>query len=141
MSLTPKTISQYHIFLASPGDVSEERQSVRQFFEQYNRTTAHLWSVQFVVVDWENYATTGIGRPQELITQQTLERFRDSLALVVGIMGQRCLASSPLAVWRQTSWPVRAVAGLAVVACDNVGPAIGKLALRGSKAFGVTGFL
>jgi hypothetical protein len=53
----------------------------------------------------------------------------------------RCLASSPLAVWRQTSWPVRVVAGLAVVACDNVGPAIGKLALRGSKAFGVTGFL
>ena len=89
MSLTPKTISQYHIFLASPGDVSEERQFVRQFFEQYNRTTAHLWNVQFVVVDWENYATTGIGRPQELITQQTLERFRDSLALVVGIMGQR----------------------------------------------------
>jgi hypothetical protein len=52
-----------------------------------------------------------------------------------------CLASSPLAVWRQTSWPVRVVAGLAVVACDNVGPAIGKLVLRGSKAFGVTGFL
>jgi hypothetical protein len=52
-----------------------------------------------------------------------------------------CLASSPLAVWRQTSWPVRVVAGLAVVACDNVGPAIGKLPLRGSKAFGVTGFL
>ncbi|MFN9645324.1 MAG: DUF4062 domain-containing protein, partial [Cyanobacteriota bacterium] len=89
MSLTPKTISQYHIFLASPGDVSEERQYVRRFFEQYNRTTAYLWNVQFVVVDWENYATTGIGRPQELITQQTLERFRDSLALVVGIMGQR----------------------------------------------------
>ncbi len=89
MPLTPKTIRQYHIFLASPGDVSEERQYVRQFFEQYNRTTAHVWKAQFVVVDWENYATTGIGRPQELITQQTLERFRDSLALVVGIMGQR----------------------------------------------------
>lgn len=41
------------------------------------------------VVDWENYATVGVGRPQELITVQTLERFRDSLALVIGIMGQR----------------------------------------------------
>jgi hypothetical protein len=35
----------------------------------------------------------------------------------------RCLASSPLAVCRQTSWPVRVVAGFAVVACDNVEPA------------------
>ena len=34
-----------------------------------------------------------------------------------------CLASSPLAVSRQTSWPVRVVAGFAVVACDNVQPA------------------
>ena len=59
----------------------------------------------------------------------------------VGLGEDGCLASSPLAVWRQTSWPVRVVAGLAVVACDNVGPAIGKLVLRGSKAFGVTGFL
>jgi hypothetical protein len=32
----------------------------------------------------ENYSTIGIGRPQE-----TLEKYRDSLALVVGIMGQR----------------------------------------------------
>lgn len=30
-----------------------------------------------------------MGRPQELITRQTLEKYRESLALVVGIMGQR----------------------------------------------------
>ena len=89
MSLSPAPIRQYHVFLASPGDVNEERQAVRQFFERYNRHTAQLWGVRFEVVDWENYATIGIGRPQELITAQTLERFRDSLALVVGIMGQR----------------------------------------------------
>ncbi|MFN9547577.1 MAG: hypothetical protein ACK6AD_11005 [Cyanobacteriota bacterium] len=89
MSLTPQRTDEYHIFLASPGDVSAERQDVRKFFDQYNRSTARLWNVRFVVLDWENYATTGIGRPQELITQQTLERFRPSLALVVGIMGQR----------------------------------------------------
>jgi len=45
--------------------------------------------VRFEVVDWENYATIGVGRPQELITAQTLERFQESLALVIGIMGQR----------------------------------------------------
>src|ERR687883_397865 len=89
MILTPSPIKQYYIFLASPGDVDEERKLVRQFFERYNRHTAQLWGVRFEVVDWENYATIGLGRPQELITQQTLARFKESLALVVGIMAQR----------------------------------------------------
>lgn len=69
--------------------MNEERQLVRQFFERYNRGIAQLWGVRFEVVDWENYATVGIGRPQELITRQTLDRFKDSLALVIGIMAQR----------------------------------------------------
>jgi len=68
ISLSPVSIRQYHVFLASPGDVNDERQTVRQFFERYNRHTAQLWGVRFEVVDWENYATIGIGRPQELIT-------------------------------------------------------------------------
>ncbi len=89
MTLSPQSIKQYHVFLASPGDVNEERQLVRQFFERYNRHTAQLWNVRFEVVDWENYSTIGVGRPQELITGQTLERFKDSLALVIGIMAQR----------------------------------------------------
>src|SRR5512141_699896 len=82
-------LNQYHVFLASPGDVGVERQYVRKFFDEYNRNTAHIWRARFEVVDWENYATIGIGRPQELITRQTLERFRDSLALVIGLMAQR----------------------------------------------------
>jgi GTPase SAR1 family protein len=89
MKPTPNPLSQYHVFLASPGDVGAERQYVRRFFDEYNRHTAHLWRARFDVVDWENYATIGIGRPQELITQQTLEKYRTSLALVIGIMGQR----------------------------------------------------
>ena len=89
MTARPRQLSQYHVFLASPGDVPVERQAVRKFFDGYNRFTAHLWNVRFEVVDWENYATIGVGRPQELITKQTLEKYRDSLALVIGIMAQR----------------------------------------------------
>ena len=85
----PRSIKEYHVFLASPGDVGEERRHVRQFFDRYNRYTAHLWNVRFEVVDWENYSTIGVGRPQELITEQTLEKYRQSLVLVIGIMGQR----------------------------------------------------
>lgn len=89
MSLTPQTVEIYHVFLASPGEMADERQMVRRFFDEYNRTTARLWNVRFEVIDWENYSSAGVGRPQELITNATLERFRSSLALVIGIMGQR----------------------------------------------------
>ena len=89
MTLTPRVTHTYHVFLASPGDVSAERQAVRRFFDDYNRHTAHIWNARFEVVDWENYSTIGVGRPQEIITKQTLEKYRTSLALVIGIMAQR----------------------------------------------------
>ncbi len=89
MSLKPVPVHVYHVFLASPGDVNIERQHVRRFFDDYNRHTAHLWNAKFELIDWENFSTIGIGRPQELITQQTQEKFKGSLALVVGIMAQR----------------------------------------------------
>ena len=87
--LKPETIARYHVFLASPGDMDTERKAVRQFFQEYNATTAARHRFEFAVIDWENYATAGVGRPQELITQQTLEKYRSSLALVIGLMGQR----------------------------------------------------
>lgn len=89
MTLTPRKTHTYHVFIASPGDVSVERQAVRRFFDDYNRHSAHIWNARFEVIDWENYSTIGVGRPQELITKQTLARFRESLALVIGIMAQR----------------------------------------------------
>lgn len=90
-SLTPLPVPQevYHVFLASPGDMNEERQLVRRFFEDFNQQIAQTLGVRFEVIDWENYSSVGIGRPQELITSQTLERYSNSLALVIGLMGQR----------------------------------------------------
>jgi hypothetical protein len=79
----------YYVFLASPGDVQEERRAVRAFFDGFNRNQARFRGLRFEVVDWENYSSAGVGRPQELITEQTLERFQPSLALVIGIMAQR----------------------------------------------------
>ncbi len=79
----------YHIFLASPNDMSDYRQAVRQYFREFNISTAKRWHIRFEVVDWENYATYGVGEPQKLITQQTLERFKGSLSLVIGVLGQR----------------------------------------------------
>jgi tetratricopeptide (TPR) repeat protein len=87
--LKPRRLNQYHVFLASPGDVQTERQHVRDFFAHYNRSKARQWKVQFEVIDWENCTTIGVGRPQELITRQTLDKYRESLVLVIGMMWQR----------------------------------------------------
>jgi len=86
---TPVTYQIYPIFLASPGDMNEEREMVREFFEDYNRNIANRQHLEFKVIGWENYSNSGVGRPQALITQQTLDEFRNSLALVVGLLGQR----------------------------------------------------
>lgn len=43
MSLRPRIVEVYHVFLASPGDVNVERQHVRRFFDDYNRHTAQRW--------------------------------------------------------------------------------------------------
>lgn len=89
MALAPPSLRQYHVFLASPGGVGAERQHVRKFFDEYNRHFAHVWQVRFEVIGWDTDSTTGVGRPQELINQSTLEKYRDSLALVIGIMAHR----------------------------------------------------
>src|SRR5262245_66317710 len=84
-----RNVKLYHVFVASPGDVNEEREAVRAFFISYNVSYAEPRGLRFNVVDWENYSSAGVGRPQELITQQTLRRYQDSLVLVIGIMAQR----------------------------------------------------
>ena len=86
---TPENIKTYHIFLASPGDMNEERQMVREFFEDHNQRIANRQHLEFKIIDWENYANIGVGRTQALITRQTLDEFRNSLVLVIGLLGQR----------------------------------------------------
>lgn len=89
MAPTPDSVKHYHVFVASPGDVDDERQAVRAYFAAYNRSYAEPRGFRFDVIDWQNYSTAGAGRPQALITDQTLEHYRPSLALVIGIMAQR----------------------------------------------------
>ena len=69
-------VDTYNVFVASPGDVGNERLKVRQFFDRYNRNYAEPRGLRFEIIDWENYSSAGVGRPQELITEQTLERYK-----------------------------------------------------------------
>ena len=83
------TVEVHHVFLSSPGDMERERDEVRQFFTSFNRSIAPLFGIRFEVIDWENCTDIGFDNPQDLITEQTLARFKKSLALVIGLMGQR----------------------------------------------------
>jgi hypothetical protein len=60
-----RSIKEYYVFLASPGDVQNERQAVKEFFIDYNATLVSSGRYfRFVVIDWENNSTIGMGRPQ-----------------------------------------------------------------------------
>ncbi|MES9905754.1 MAG: hypothetical protein ABW168_24170 [Sedimenticola sp.] len=61
---------------------------MRRFFNGYNHDNTKLRGIQFDLIDWENHSTIGVGHLQALITKQTLEKHRYSLALVIGLLGQ-----------------------------------------------------
>ncbi len=89
MSLQSTKIDRYFVFLASPGDMEIERQKVRDFFQHYNHSNARHRNLEFMVIDWENYSTVGVGEPQTLINRDTLLKYKGHLALVIGLLGQR----------------------------------------------------
>jgi hypothetical protein len=89
MRETAETIKHYHVFLSSPGDMEQEREAVRDVFNSLNQAIAKPFGIQFDVIDWENCTNIGYQNVQDLITSQTLKRFRNSLVLVIGLMGQR----------------------------------------------------
>jgi len=62
---------------------------VRDFFDGYNRNIANRHKFELKVIYWEHHSNSGVGRPQTLITEQTLNEYRNSLVLVVGLLGQR----------------------------------------------------
>lgn len=54
------------IFLASPGDLGDERQVAFRIVEEINRNHADFWGCQVELVGWED-TLSRFGRPQELI--------------------------------------------------------------------------
>jgi len=68
--------------------MAAEREEVRAFFEKWNRES-WLLGVRLEVIGDDTHAVAGAGRAQELIIKQTLELFRNSLVLFIGLLGQR----------------------------------------------------
>ena len=45
---TPEIHNTYYIFLASPGDMNDERQMVRDFFKHYNQNYANRYNLELI---------------------------------------------------------------------------------------------
>jgi hypothetical protein len=63
-----RSITQYRVFIATPGGLGEERKCFRKTLEVYTASDAEPRGITFHPVGWED-TLGGIGRPQELINE------------------------------------------------------------------------
>ena len=80
MSSTRKIL---RTFLASPGDLQEERKAVRDVVAEFNESWADELGYQIELLGWED-TVAGFGRPQHLINQDV-----DRCALFIGLIWKR----------------------------------------------------
>jgi hypothetical protein len=82
----PRTETILTVFVASPSDVSEERDRLQECLEDWNRGWARNLGVRLELVRWENDAYPGIGDDgQDVINRQIPQDYD----IFVGIMGNR----------------------------------------------------
>ena len=79
----PSTRKILRAFLASPGDLQEERKAVRGAVAEFNETLADEFGYQIELVGWED-TVAGFGRPQHLINQDV-----DRCDLFIGMLWKR----------------------------------------------------
>ena len=63
-----RSITQYRVFIATPGGLDDERNAFRKTLETYTASDAEPRGVTFHPVGWEE-TIGGVGRPQELINE------------------------------------------------------------------------
>lgn len=82
----PYTATVYKVFIASPGDLNEERNIARQVVLDWNNIHAESRQIVLFPIGWEHNAHPAMGdRPQAIINQQLL----DSADILVGLFWTR----------------------------------------------------
>ena len=71
------------VFLASPGDLQDEREAVHDAVVEINDLWADMWGYQIELMGWED-TVPGYGRPQEIINQEV-----DRCDLFIGMIWKR----------------------------------------------------
>ena len=74
-------VQRLFVFLASPGDVPNERRYVQEVVDELNRTVASARGIVLQVVSWENDAFPGYGMDaQALLNVQIAEMAKYSFS-------------------------------------------------------------
>jgi hypothetical protein len=79
----PSTRKIIRSFLASPGDLQEERKAIRDVVDEFNESWADEFGYQVELIGWEE-TVAGFGRPQQLINQDL-----DRCDLFLGMIWKR----------------------------------------------------
>lgn len=79
----PSTRKIIRAFLASPGDLQEERKAIRDVVDEFNESWADELGYQVELIGWEE-TVAGFGRPQQLINQDL-----DRCDLFLGMIWKR----------------------------------------------------
>jgi Domain of unknown function (DUF4062) len=79
----PSTRKLVRVFLASPGDLPDERHAAKAVVDDFNATWADEFGYQVELVGWED-TVSGYGRPQAVINREL-----ESCELFVGMMWRR----------------------------------------------------
>lgn len=64
----PKSLTQYRVFIGSPGGLADERKCFRNTLEKFSALHSEHQAVLFHPVGWED-TVGGVGRPQALINE------------------------------------------------------------------------
>jgi hypothetical protein len=74
------------VMIASPGDVAEERQLIREIIHDWNDVNAEVSNVMLAGIGWETHSSPELGaRPQELINKRILK----NCDLLIGVFWTR----------------------------------------------------
>lgn len=82
----PNTSTRLRVFLASPGDVSEERERVAEVIDEINRLHGEDEGFHLNLIRWETDSRPQLGRPQGVLNEQLRPEDTD---IFIGIMWKR----------------------------------------------------
>lgn len=80
----PEDTKKIRVFVASPGDVGQERENLKSVIDELNTTIAPYKGLSLELVKWETHATPSMGRAQGVINNQI-----GQYDIFIGIMWKR----------------------------------------------------
>ena len=86
----PKKINLFHIFIASPSDAIEERNSLRNIIHEWNSLNFNS-EIRFEPVLWESHSRPDSGRGQEIINRQLIDKCDFAIAIFKQKLGKGTL--------------------------------------------------